>query len=77
MEGVISVCTGILILLYVGVAIFVIWKRRTLAGTLVASGGFLCGGLVVIPVAQALAAFLCWAVLICLALWVLGAVFGE
>jgi len=39
-----------------------------------ASVGFLCGSFVIIPIAEVLATFFCWAVMICVALWIIGAV---
>ena len=52
MEGIIGICTGILILFYIGVAVYVIWKRRTVAGTAAAAVGFLGGGLLAVPVLE-------------------------
>lgn len=76
MEGIIRIVAVTLILAYIGVAIWVICKRRTIAGSVGASTGFVCGGLVIIPVAEAIATFVCWAVVIIIALAIIGAIFG-
>lgn len=74
MEGFIGFVAVVLILIYIGVAIWVIYKRRTVAGSIGASVGFIGGGLVIIPVAEAVATFVCWAVVIMLVLAVIGAI---
>lgn len=76
MEGSIGVVAVVLILAYIGGAIWVIWKRQTIGGSIAASAGFLCGGLIIIPVAEAVATFVCWAIVIAIVLAIIGAVFG-
>ncbi len=75
-NGIIGMVAGIIIFAYIGVAVWVIWTRRTLAGSAAVSAGFLCGGLLVVPVAEAVATFLCWAVVILVILWLIGAILG-
>ena len=77
MEGFIGVVAVVLILAYIGAAIWVICKRQTIGGSIAASAGFLCGGLIVIPVAEAVATFVCWAVAIAIVIAIIGAVFGS
>lgn len=76
MEGIIGVATVLFILAYIGVAVWVICKRETIGGAVGASAGFLCGGLVIIPIAEAIATFVCWAVIICIVLCIIGAISG-
>lgn len=76
MDGFIMVVSIVLILAYVGFAIWFICKRQTLEGSVGASVGFICGGFVVIPVAMAIATFACWAIVIILILAVIGALLG-
>ena len=76
MEDLIRIAAAVLILAYIGGAVWVICRRRTLAGSIGASTGFLCGGIVIIPVAEAIAAFICWTVVLVIGLAVLGSVFG-
>lgn len=76
MEGVIGLVTVVLILAYIVLAIWVICKRRTIGGSVGASVGFACGGLVIIPIAEAIATFVCWVVVIGIVLCIIGAVFG-
>lgn len=76
MEGIIGIVTVILILAYIGLAIWVICERESIGGSIGASLGFVCGGVVIIPIAEAIATFVCWAVVIGLALFIIGAVFG-
>ena len=76
MEGSISVATVVLILVYIGVAIWFICKRKTIQGSVGASAGFLCGGLIIIPIAEAIATFICWVIVIGIVLFIIGAIFG-
>jgi hypothetical protein len=73
MDGIIRVAAAVLILAYVGFAVWFICRRRTVAGCIGASVCFLGGGLIVIPVAEAVAAFICWAVIIIIVLAIIGA----
>lgn len=76
MEGLIRIAAAVLILAYTGCAVWAICRRRTIVGSIGASTVFLCGGIVIIPVAEAVAAFVCWTVVLVIGLAVLGAVFG-
>lgn len=76
MEGIIGFLTVILILAYIGFAIWVICKRKSIGGAIGSSLGFVCGGVVIIPIAEAIATFVCWAVVIGIALFIIGAIFG-
>ena len=69
MEGFIFFVGVVLVLAY-------ICKRQTIGGSIGTAAAFLGGGLVVIPIAEAVATFVCWAIVICIALAVIGAVFG-
>ena len=76
MEGVISIVGVVLVIAYIGLAIWVICNRESIGGSIAASAGFLCGGLVIIPVAEAIATFVVWAVVITIALAIIGAMLG-
>lgn len=76
MDGFIKVMAMILILSYIGFAIWFICKRQTIEGSIGASAGLLCGGLVIIPIAEAIASFVCWVTIIGIVLAIIGAVFG-
>ena len=76
MEGFIGVVAVLLIIAYIGVAIWVICKRQSIGESIAASVGFLCGGLIIIPVAEAVATFVCWAIVIAIVLAIIGALFG-
>lgn len=76
MEGYIEVVAVLLIITYIGVAIWVIYKRQTIGESIAVSAGFLCGGFVIVPVAEAIATFVVWAVAIAIAVAIIGAVFG-
>ncbi len=77
MEKFIGMIAAVLVLAYVGVAIWTICKRETLGGCIAVSAGFLCGGLVIIPAAEAAAVFIGWAVIGCIVLAVIRAIFGA
>lgn len=76
MDGFIKVMAMILILSYIGFAIWFICKRQTIEGSIGASAGLLCGGLVIIPIAEAIASFIWWVTVIGIVLAIIGAVFG-
>lgn len=76
MEGFIFFVGVVLVLAYIGGAIWAICKRQTIGGSIGTAVAFLGGGLVVIPIAEAVATFVCWAIVICIALAVIGAIFG-
>ena len=76
MEGFIGVVAVLLIIAYIGVAIWVICKKQTVGGSVAVSAGFLCGGLIIIPVAEAVATFVCWVIVIAIILAIIGALFG-
>ena len=76
MDGVILFVTVILILAYIGFAIWMIFKRQTIAGSIGTAAAFLGGGLIIIPVAEAIATFLCWVTVIGIVLTIIGAILG-
>ena len=76
MEGFIEAATVVLVMAYIGFAVWFICKRRTLLGSIGASVSFLCGGFVIIPVAVEVATFIVWAVVIAIVLAIIGAMFG-
>lgn len=76
MDDIIAFVTGVLVLLYIGVAVWKIWTCRTVSGGILTSFGFLLGGCVILPAAYYLTTIVCWAVVIGIALAVIGAIFG-
>lgn len=76
MNGFILFAGVVLVLAYIGAAVWVICKCQTIGGSICTAVAFLGGGLVIIPIAEAVATFVCWAVVICVVLAVIGAMFG-
>lgn len=76
MEDFIVFVTGILVLVYLGVAVWKIWTCRTVSSGILTSCGFLLGGCIVLPAAYYLTTIVCWAIVIGIALVVIGAIFG-
>lgn len=76
MEGFIEGATIVLVLAYMVTSVWVICHRQTISGSLAASAGFLCGGLVIVSVAEAVATFVCWTAVVGIGLLILGALFG-
>lgn len=72
----IEILTAILLIAYTGAAVWMISRQRTVGAAAGVSAGFLCGGFVIVPVAAAVATFLCWAVVIMIALAIIGKVYG-
>ena len=64
MDRFIEITTVVLILAYIVAAIWVITQRKTIAGSLGASAGFLCGGFAVAFAAETIATILCWIIVI-------------
>ena len=77
MEGFINIVAVVLVIAYIGTAIWIICKMRTIRGSISVSAGFFCGGFVIIPIAEAIATFVCWAMVIGIALCILGTMFGS
>ena len=76
MEGFIEGATIVLVLAYMVTSVWVICHRQTIVGSLAASAGFLCGGLVIVSVAEAVATFVCWTAVVGIGLLILCALFG-
>lgn len=76
MDGFISILTVVLVIAYVGTAVWVIWNRRSISGSVGSAVGFIAGGIVIIPIAEIIAYYACWAIVIVLALFIIGAIFG-
>lgn len=77
MERFIGMMAIILILAYVSCAIWFICKRQTIGSSIGASVGFLCGGFVIIPIAEVISAFVCWSIVIVIFIAIIGAVLGR
>ena len=76
MEWVIGMLTAVLLIAYAGTAVWLISRQRTIGAAAGVSAGFLCGGFIVVPVAAAVATFICWAVMVMIVLAILGALFS-
>lgn len=74
MEGFIHI---IAIALIIGYAIFAVWficKRQTIWGSIGSSVGLLCGGMFIVPVAEAIASFICWGIVAAIILAFIGTI---
>ena len=77
METAICVITVMLIVAYIGIAIYVICSTKTIKSTIGTSIGFICGGFVVIPIAQFIATILLYLVLGCIIIAIIAAIFSN
>lgn len=77
MEIIVGIIAVILVLAYVGLAIWVIVNRETIGGTIGTSVGFACGGLVIIPIAEAVATVILSILIICIAFFFLKIFFLD
>ena len=60
MDTFISITTVVLIVAYVGVAIWLILcKSNTIGGAIGIAAGFLCGGFIIVPLAEVISAIVC------------------
>lgn len=76
MDGFIGIVAIVLVLAYIGFAIWLICGRETLGGSIGTSIGMLCGGFVIVPLAEVIATVVCWIVVVGIVLAIIGAVFG-
>jgi len=74
MEGIIAVVAVILVVAYIGFAIWLICTRDSVGKSVGASIGCICGGFVIIPVAQVIATILCWGIVIIIVLAVIAGI---
>lgn len=68
----IEFATVVLIIAYIITAIVTICHRRTVEGCIGASAGFLCGGFVIVPIAEVIATVVCWIIAIAFVLFLFG-----
>ena len=64
--------TFVLVIAYIITAVLTIFHRRTIKGCIGASACFLCGGFVIIPVAEFIATAVCWIIAIAFVLFIFG-----
>ncbi len=76
MDGFIEFTAILLILAYLAVAIWGICTRKTLSASIGTSAAFLAGGVFIIPIAEAAASILCWIIVVCIVLAIIGAILG-
>lgn len=75
MDAFILIVKFILVLAYIGFAIYFIWRSQTGLGSFCSLIGFTSGGLIVVPLATLIATFISYAVVIIISLFVLIAIF--
>ena len=74
MDGFIHITAIALIIGYAAFAVWFICKRQTIWGIIGSSAGLLCGGVFIVPVAEAIASFICWGIVVAIVLAIIGAV---
>ena len=74
MDGFIHVVAIALIICYMVFAVWFICKRQSVWGSIGSSAGLLCGGLIIVTVAETIASFICWGIVIAIILAIIGAV---
>ena len=74
MDGFIHVIAIALIIGYSAFAVWFICKRQTIWGSIGSSAGLLCGGVFIVPVAEAIASFMCWGIVVAIILAIVGAI---
>lgn len=75
MDGFIHVAAIALIIAYIAFSVWLICTRQTIWAGVGSSVGLLCVGLFIIPIAEAVATFLCWGILVVIVLMIIGALF--
>ena len=74
MDGFIHVIAIALIIGYSAFAVWFICKRQTIWGSIGSSAGLLCGGVFIVRVAEAIASFICWGIVVAIILAIVGAI---
>ncbi len=74
MDGFIHITVIALIIGYAAFAVWFIYKRHTIGGIIGSSAGLLCGGVIIVPVAEAIASFICWGIVVAIVLAIIGAI---
>lgn len=74
MDGFIHIIAVALTMGYVAFAVWFICKRQTIWGSIGSSAGLLCGGVFVATVAEAVASFICWSIVVVIILVIIGAI---
>ncbi len=74
MEGIIAVVAIVLVLAYIGFAIWFICTRNSVGKSIGASVGCICGGFVIIPIAQVIATIVCWGIVVLIVLAILAGI---
>ena len=77
MDNIIILVGGIMVLTYIGVAVWKICACETISDSIGIAGIFLCGGLLVIPLAELLSTLLCWLAAIGIGIFIICAIFGN
>lgn len=68
----IEFATVVLIIAYIITAVLTICHRRTIEGCIGTSAGFLCGGFVIVPIAEFIATTVCWIIAVAFVLFLFG-----
>ena len=74
MDGFIHITAIALIIGYAAFSVWFICKRQTVWGSVGSSAGLLCGGVFIVPVAEAISSFICWGIFVAIVLAIIGAV---
>lgn len=74
MDGFIHITAIALIIGYAAFSVWFICKRQTVWGSVGSSVGLLCGGVFIVLVAEAIASFICWGIVVAIILAIIGAV---
>ena len=76
MNEIIHIVAIVLVIAYAVFSVWFIWNRQSLLTSVGASSGLICGGLVIVPIAEAIATFICYGIIVAIILAFLGA-FGD
>lgn len=73
MNGFIHIIAIALVVGYIAFSVWVICKRQSVWGSIGFSGALLCGGVIIVPIAEAVASFICWGIIVAIVLAIIGA----
>ena len=73
MDGFIHITTIVLIIGYAAFAVWFICERETIWGRIGTSAGLLCGSLIIVPAAEAIASLICWGIVVAIVFAIIGA----
>lgn len=76
MDSFINIMTIVLMIAYILFSVVIVFKMNTVKKSVLSGTGLAIGGVIIACFIEAIATFICWAVVIGIILVIIGAIFG-